>query len=288
MSGPVKRLAVLGHPVSHSRSPAMQNAALEALAGQGLEGDWLYEAPIEVTPERFEAKVREMAAGDFIGANVTIPHKQAALRLADEASSAAEAIGAANTLSFTRNEIVAENTDASGLLAALGDLPSSPRGVRALVLGAGGAARAAIWALSKGGAVVYVDLRPRAVDVWNRTPGRAADVYDELGDYVKLGGAPVDKPRQEDYGIVVNTTSVGLGGEDPFEHLPLSRRGFQGQVVVDMVYGDRPSKLIKVAEENGATVVDGIEILVRQGARSLQIWTGCEPPLDIMRDAARA
>jgi shikimate dehydrogenase len=217
---------------------------------------------------------------------VTIPHKEAALRLADEASPTARAIGAANTLSFTGDRISAENSDAGGLLSAVADLPSSPCGARALVLGAGGAARAAIWALAKGGAGVYVDLEPRAVDVWNRTGERAADLYDELGEHVELGGAPVDKPRQEDYGIVVNTTSVGLGGEDPFEHLPLDPRKFPGQVVVDMAYGDRPTKLVEVAKDNGATVIDGIEILVRQGALSLEIWTGCPAPLDVMREAA--
>ncbi|MEX2448379.1 MAG: shikimate dehydrogenase [Solirubrobacterales bacterium] len=278
----MKRLAVLGHPVAHSRSPAMQNAALQKL---GLAEEWRYEA-IDVAPEDFEARVRAMPAEGFVGANVTIPHKQAALRLADEASPTARAIGAANTLSFEAGKIHAENTDAGGLLAAIGDLPASPPGARALVLGAGGAARAAIWALSKGGAVAHIDPEPRAVDVWNRTGERATKLYDELGEYVELNGAPVDKPTQEDYKIVVNTTSVGLGGEDPFEHLPLDPRKFPGQVVVDMAYGDRPTKLIEVAEDNGATVVDGIEILVRQGALSLEIWSGCPAPLDVMREAA--
>jgi shikimate dehydrogenase len=288
MSGaPTRRLAVLGHPVAHSRSPAMQEAALGELMKQGLEGEWSY-VPLDLSPEEFERCVRAMPGKGFVGANVTIPHKEAALRLADTASAAAEEIGAANTLSFAEDGIAAENTDASGLLTALAALPSSPRGLRALVLGAGGAARAAIWALSKGGAAVCVDFDPRRVDAWNRTPERVAGVYRELGEYMDLGGAPVENPRQEDYGIVVNTTSVGLSGEDPFERLPLKPSGFRGQVVVDMAYGDGPTGLVEAAEENGATVVDGIEILVRQGARSLQIWTQREPPLDAMRAAARA
>lgn len=280
----MKRLAVLGHPVAHSRSPAMQN---EALGAMGLDDEWIYEPPIDVAPERFEAQVREMAAGEFVGANVTIPHKEVALRLADERTRAAEEIGAANTLSFKDNKIHADNTDAGGLLVALADLPASPRGIRALVLGAGGAARAAIWALTKGGAVVYVALDPRKVDAWNRTGERATKLYDELGEYFDLGGVAVDAPRQEDYGIVVNTTSVGLRGEDPFEHLPLDPAKFPGQVVVDMAYGDRPTKLAEVAEDNGATVIDGIEILARQGALSLAIWTERDPPIDVMRNAAR-
>jgi shikimate dehydrogenase len=282
-----KRLAVIGHPVAHSRSPTMQEAALAELKRKGLEGEWSY-VPLDFSPEEFAQRVREMEGEGFVGANVTIPHKEAALRLADTESPTAESIGAANTLSFREGRIHADNTDAGGLLSALADLPASPRGICALVLGAGGAARAAIWALSKGGAVVDVDLEPRAVDAWNRTGERVTQLYDELREHLDLAGAAVDAPRQEDYGIVVNTTSVGLGDEDPFEHLPLDPLKFPGQVVVDMAYGDRPTKLIEVAKDNGATVIDGIEILVRQGARSLQLWTGRTPPLEVMEEAARA
>jgi len=279
----VKRLAVLGHPVAHSRSPAMHNAALEALAKQGLEGEWIYEKPFNVLPEELESKVKEMAEGEFVGANVTIPHKEAALLLADIKSPEAEVIGAANTLSFENGTIHADNTDAGAVIDALRDLPASPKGVRALVLGSGGAARAVIWALAEEGAVVYVD----GVDLWNRNQARARATYDELSRHVELGGAPVESPRQESYGIIVNTTSVGLHGEDPSEHLPIDPSKLGGHVVVDLAYGDRPTKLIEAAKEAGATVVDGIDILVRQGARSLKLWTGHEPPLDVMESAAR-
>jgi hypothetical protein len=126
------KLAVLGQPVSHSRSPAMQNAALAEL---GLAPEWSYEA-IEVAPAEFEGLVAELArGGDFAGVNVTLPHKLAALALADDASPAARAIGAANTLSFQSGGIAAENTDAWGFLEAL---PAPPAGKRALVLGPGG------------------------------------------------------------------------------------------------------------------------------------------------------
>lgn len=259
------RLAVLGHPVSHSRSPAMQNAALGALE----LWDWDYEA-IDVPPEGFAAKVREMVSEGFVGANVTVPHKQAALALADRASEASQQIGAANTLRFAEGEIEAHNTDADGLLASL---PAMPRGRRALVLGAGGAARAAIWALVWEGA---------EVEVWNRTAEKAAALCAELG------GAAVTDPRQDAYEIIVNTSAAGLKGEDPFEHLPLDPELFaQRQIVVDMVYGERRSALLEAAERAGAETVDGLEILVQQGARSLEIWTGCEPDLEVMRRAAR-
>jgi shikimate dehydrogenase len=295
------RLAVLGHPVAHSRSPAMQNAALAAL---GLGEEWRYEA-IDVAPEEFEARVRAMPAEGFAGANVTVPHKTAAFALADASSEGARRIGAANTLVFDAGQVQAHNTDAGGLIAAL---PRSPRGARALVLGAGGAARAAIWALRSEGAVV---------DIWNRTVTRAQQIQGELGGAIEIrdttrvqdsiqievneeiarddslsiaeqGGVVVDFD-QSAYDLIVNTTALGLGGEDPFEHVrPLRLDGFSPhQVVVDMVYSARPSALLSAAAKAGTSTVDGIEILVQQGALSLRIWTGLEAPLDVMRAAAR-
>lgn len=266
MSAATQRLAVLGHPVAHSRSPAMQNAAL---AERGLAGKWSYEA-IDVAPAGFADRVRAMPAEGFAGANVTVPHKAAALVLADTRSEAAREIGAANTLSFERGEIRAENTDAPGLLASL---PDSPRGKRALALGAGGAARAVVWALLREGA---------EVGIWNRTAGRASELCQEIG------GEPAPAPDPAEYALIVNTTTVGLRGEDPFAELPLRKDGFApGQIVIDMVYGDVPSRLLAAAEAAGASTVDGIEILVQQGARSLEIWTGMPAPLDTMRSAAR-
>jgi shikimate dehydrogenase len=264
----------------------MQNAALAAL---GLGEEWSYEA-IDVAPEEFQARVRAMPAEGFAGANVTVPHKLAALALADIKSDMAREIGAANTLIFRPQGIEAHNTDAGGLIASL---PTPPRGQRALVLGAGGAARAAIWALGMAGA---------RVEIWNRTVARAETIRLEVaeraqelqiqfelmtihGEAPELAGAELD---QGGYDLVVNTTAVGLRGEDPFDHLPLRRDGFgPGQVVVDMVYGDTPSPLLTAAAAAGAATVDGIEVLVQQGAISLQVWTDREPPIDVMRAAAR-
>ena len=259
------RLAVIGHPVAHSRSPAMQNAALAAL---GLGEEWRYEA-IDVAPEGFERRVRAMAGEGFAGANVTVPHKGAALALADTLSETAREVGAANTLSFEAGEIRADNTDAQGLLDALS---TKPAGKRALVLGAGGAARAAVWALLREGA---------EVDVWNRTALRAEHLCEELG------GKPVEALDLRNYELIINSTSVGLHGEDPFAALPFEPGHLEERhTVVDLVYGGGPSQLLTVALAVGAAVVDGLEILVRQGALSLEIWTGREAPLEIMRRAA--
>lgn len=272
------RLAVIGHPVAHSRSPAMQAAALAAL---GLGEEWSYGA-IDVAPEEFEARVRALPGEGFAGVNVTVPHKHAALAVADAPSDVAREIGAANTLVFAEGGIGAHNTDADGFLRSL---PRSPAGQRVLVLGAGGAARAIVWALVREGA---------EVEVWNRTPERA------VGLCRQLGGAPVATSSavggegvgalsgQADYGLIVNTSTAGLDGDDPFDQLPLARDGFAaGQIVVDMVYGDAPSPLLEIAGAAEAEAVDGLEVLVQQGALSLRIWTGLEPPLDVMRAAAR-
>ncbi len=245
----------------------MQNAALAEL---GLGDEWSYEA-IEVAPDAFEERVRAMAGEGFAGANVTVPHKGAALAVADELSGVAREVGAANTLVFASGEIRAENTDAQGLLNAIS---GSAAGRRALVLGAGGAARAVVWALGREGA---------EIEVWNRTERRSRDLCAELG------GRPVSDPDPSGYELIVNSTAVGLRGEDPFQDLPLTADGFSpGQVVVDMVYGAGPTRLLQAAEAGGAAVVDGIEILVQQGALSLAIWTGREAPIDVMRAAARS
>ena len=174
------RLGVCGWPVAHSRSPAMHEAALAAV---GLEG-WSYQQ-LPLPPELFAETVRALPAAGFRGVNVTIPHKQAALALADTASDAAREIGAANTLTFERDGAInADNTDAPGLIAALGER-WDPAGRRVLVLGAGGAARAAVWALLQAGAA--------DVAVWNRTAERARALAGELG-----GRAVEEPPRGRD------------------------------------------------------------------------------------------
>jgi shikimate dehydrogenase len=272
-----KRLAVLGQPISHSRSPAMHSAALTEL---GLAPEWSYEA-IEVSPEDLEPRVRAMPGEGFVGANVTVPHKVRALELADQASAAAREIGAANTLSFAEGQILAENTDATGFLDAL---PEPPTGKRALVLGAGGAARAVVWALVAGGG---------AVAIWNRTAAKAAHLASELG------GAPLDlgadQPRLSiaEFDLLVNATTVGMGAPDEgsadLKRLPLDADslGTRHQLV-DLAYGPVETELVRVARARGATVVDGLEVLVRQGAASLRIWTGLEAPVEAMRRAARS
>ncbi|HEV3228930.1 MAG TPA: shikimate dehydrogenase [Solirubrobacteraceae bacterium] len=267
---PARRLGVLGWPVAHSRSPQMHKAALRAL---GLH-DWRYQR-LPVVPELFAETVRALPGAGFVGANVTVPHKRAALELATDATERARAIGAANTLTFgPGGGIEADNTDAPGFLAAL---PASPAGATALVLGAGGSARAVVWALGQAGA--------SEIAVWNRTPERAEALVAELGGRAVTRAIPAE--------LLVNCTSVGLGpkGANPaetFKSLPVTADGLdEYQCIIDLVYQRQDTALLASGRARGIPVIDGLEVLVWQGALSLERWTGREAPIEAMRAGAR-
>jgi shikimate dehydrogenase len=239
----------------------MHNAAFAAL---GMD-DWLY-TRLPLPPELFGEAVRALPASGYRGINVTIPHKAAALAVADSASDAAAAIGAANTLTFHDGVIEADNTDAQGFLDALGE-PLAGRSV--LVLGAGGAARAVVWAAREAGA--------SEVLVWNRTIARARVLAADFG----VEG--VERARPAD--VLVNTTAVGLSGSA--EDLPLADVGTP-EVVADLVYAPADPPVTAWGRDRGAHVTDGLEVLVRQGALSFVRWTGEDAPLALMREAIRA
>lgn len=266
MTEPVHRLGVLGWPVAHSRSPAMHRAALAAL---GLERQYSYQR-LPVPPELFAATTAALPGAGFVGANVTVPHKQAAFAVAQESTDRARAIGAANTLSFAGGAIQAENTDAPGFIAALPFPVSS-----ALVLGAGGSARAVVWALRESGA---------RVSVWNRTPARARALAEEFGVEATMRAVGAE--------LLVNCTTVGLDARsshpvDVWGALPLTADSLaEYTCVADLVYREQPTELVLAARARGASIVDGLEILVRQGALSFELWTGRSAPLAAMRSGA--
>ena len=238
----------------------MHEAAFRAL---GLD-EWHYQK-LPVPPELLVETVTALPGSGFVGANVTVPHKEIALTLADEASATASVVGAANTLTFADDGTVhAENTDVDGLLAAL---PIPVKGRHAVVLGAGGSARAAVFALVSAGA--------DDVSVVNRTHERAVDLADALD-------ARASK-RAEAADVLVNCTSVGL--DDP-DALPVDE-GLLAEVgaVVDLVYRPGGTRLVRLARERGLPCADGLEVLVQQGARSFAIWTGREAPVEAMRAA---
>jgi shikimate dehydrogenase len=260
---------IIGWPVEHSLSPAMHNAAFAAL---GL--NWVY-AAFPVVPERVEEAVRGLAAAGCAGLNVTIPHKRAVLGACSEVSAAATAIGAANTLvPDGEGGWRADNTDAAGFVRALDEqAPLDLRGADVLLLGAGGAARAVAFALRERGARIRVA---------NRTPAAAA----ELGEPVPFATSALDLAAgQSD--LVVNATSLGLHGDEAPPELPLAGVG-SGQVVADVVYRPGGTPWLAAAAARGARPVDGLGMLLHQGAAAFEQWTGRTPPVEVMREALTA
>jgi shikimate dehydrogenase len=238
----------------------MHNAAFAAL---GMD-DWHY-TRLPLAPDKFAGVVRALPESGYRGINVTIPHKEAALQVADSASGPARAIGAANTLTFGDDGIAADNTDGQGFLDALGQ---SLKGRSVLVLGAGGAARAVVWAAREAGA--------SEVLVWNRTGERARLLAADFG------AEAVERVRRAD--VLVNTTAVGLRGSAA--DLPLADAQ-DPELVADLVYGPSDPPVTAWARSVGAALTDGLDVLLHQGALSFVRWTGQDAPLDPMKDAIR-
>ncbi|HEY6959600.1 MAG TPA: shikimate dehydrogenase [Candidatus Limnocylindria bacterium] len=260
----MSRVVLVGHPVKHSLSPAMQNAAFAA-----LRLPHRYEV-LDVAPAALAAAVTRFRTEDVLGVNVTIPHKEAAVRLVDEVDDDVRHIGALNTIVRRGTRFVGANTDLYGCEMSI-------RGVlerrRVLLLGAGGAARACAYALLRMG---------NSVHVANRTPDRA----EKLAREIELWGehpTAVSWPRRGepmDVDGVVNATPLGLAGDDPLEGIPLPH------VVVDIVPTAEETALVRRAREaQDVMVVDGLVMLLYQAARSFELWTGVPAPIEAMRAA---
>lgn len=268
-SGVTRVAAVIGSPVAHSRSPAIHNAAFAAL---GL--DWVY-AAFEVAPGRGADAVAAVRTLGLGGLSVTMPHKIDVARAVDELAPAAAALGAVNTVAPRPDgRLVGHNTDGDGFVDSLRADGVDPAGMTVALLGAGGAARAVAVALAAAGA--------RSVVVVNRTPASAAEVAALAGTVGRVG-APADVATAD---LVVNATSVGMGADGglPCDATSLSSR----QVVADLVYHPLDTPLLRAARDVGAVTVGGLGMLVHQAARQLHLWTGCEPPIEVMAAAARA
>jgi shikimate dehydrogenase len=264
----VATVYLLGHPVGHSLSPAMHNAAFRAL---GLP-HW-YEA-LDLTAAELPAVVARIRSGEALGANVTIPYKEAVLALVDTWDGPTAEVGAANTLSRTPDgKLIASNTDLVGFEYATRDLEFDT--ARVLVLGAGGAARAVVAVLFRHGA--HVSLA-------NRTADRARTVARSIAHPVGLELRVVEWASRADLArvdVVVNATSLGLRGEDPLEGASLR----EGLVVIDLIPAAAATPLVKRARAAGATVIDGLPMLLQQAASSFRIWTRQDAPVEAMRAA---
>jgi shikimate dehydrogenase len=275
ISGNTALYGVLGHPVAHSRSPAMHNAAFAHL---GIDAAYV---ALPVPPERLaEAVVGAYALG-FQGLNVTVPHKQAALALCATVDATAADVGAVNTLRRAALGWEGFNTDAPACLALL-EAAGLSRGARALLVGGGGAARAAAWALVRAGVGVRVAAR---------RPEVARELAERFGPATPAGvpipqAVPWDQIAAESAvtDAVVNGTSVGLhlaGGREEAALAGITPR--KGQIIVDFVYGD--TDLARRARAAGSRLVTGEQILVRQGALAFTLWTGRPAPEAVMAAA---
>ena len=264
ITGATRVVGVIGDPVGHSRSPAMHNAAFDAL---GL--DWVYVA-FPVPRGAGGAAVRAAPTLGLAGLNVTMPHKADAAAACDDLAPEAVALGAVNTVVDAGGTLVGHSTDGDGFLRALDDDGVTVAEERVLVLGAGGAARAITHALGRVGAHVTVAAR-------RRDPGRNAAALAPDGVAVGLDEIVVDR-----FDVIVNATPLGMHGEPA----PLDTAQLQpDQFVFDTVYpADTP--LLLEARARGLRAAGGLGMLVHQGALSFSLWTGVTPPLDVMRAAA--
>jgi len=256
------RAFVVGHPVAHSRSPMIHGHWLKAF---GIDGS--YER-IDIGPTAFADFIRRLPSSGYAGGNVTIPHKEAAFTLAGRRDEAAELIGAANTLWLEDGSVCASNTDASGLASDLdARAPQWRTAPSALVFGAGGAARAVLFALRQAG----IDR----IHLVNRTLDRARELADRFGGGVICHGpAAVDELASES-ALVVNTTALGMHGKGtPMNDL--SRLPDEG-VVVDIVYTPLKTPFLRAAEDRGLTAIDGLGMLLHQAAPGFERWFGQRP-----------
>jgi shikimate dehydrogenase len=257
---------VIGRPIAHSRSPRLHRHWLHR---HGILGDYM---AMDVAEGDLGEVLRVLPRAGFRGVNVTVPHKVAALGLADEASERAQRIGAANLLVFEEGRILADNTDGEGFLNALRQGVPDWRsdGGPATVLGAGGAARAVIVAL--------LDAGVPEVILTNRTRATAEALHAEFGDRLRLADWTAAGHSIEDSALVVNTTSLGMTGK-PELLVPLDglRRG---QVVMDLVYAPLETRLLREARAAGATAVDGLGMLLHQAVPAFERWFGVRPAVD--------
>lgn len=268
-----QRVGIIGWPVEHSLSPAMHNAAFRAL---GM--DWEYDR-MAIPPDIAHLGLKEAMRHNYVGVNVTIPHKETIMRLV-RPDETARAVGAVNTVLF--HDMSGTNTDVAGFIGDLQAHAVPLAGTNALVLGAGGAARAAVYGLTQAGA---------QVTVVNRTLQRAQEMVAALGVSAGVRDVNVctlDEAAEGAINLIVNCTSAGMWPhvhETPWiEGVPFP----QGVTVYDMVYRPQTTRLMQQAQEQGGMAIGGLGMLVRQGAEAFRVFTGVEPPFEVMYEAAVA
>lgn len=275
LSGKTKPFAVLGHPIGHTLSPVMHNASIESL---GLDAIYL---ALDVHPDRLMEVLPAMQAMGFGGVNLTIPHKEVAFRGLDRLDESARLVGAVNTVAFTGEGMVGHNTDGYGFLEAMKEFGGAVAGRSMFVLGCGGAGRAVALVAAREGAtgVALADVdrkRCQAVadEIAAAAPGVTVSVVTERDEQVSAC-------RESE--VVVQATPVGMKPED--EPLLGSEAFRPGQHAFDLIYMMPETVFMREARRGGASVANGLGMLLHQGARAFEIWTGIEPDIQAMRQA---
>lgn len=278
ISGKSRVFCVLGHPIAHTMSPPMHNAALPAM---GIDGVYV---AFDVAPEQIGTAIEGLQALGVGGVNLTIPLKEAVIPHLDELSPEAAFIGAVNTVQFTKGRRIGHNTDARGFLASLRAAGAEPDGARVAILGAGGSARAIAVALARAGAELVL---------LNRTPERGAELADRINTHVRpcarTASLEESDLRRElsRADILVNTTSVGMSPHVDDAPLAPADALHAGLFVCDLIYNPLETRLLAAARERGARTLNGVGMLAHQGALALEIWTGQTPPVALMEATIR-
>ncbi|MDP7102506.1 MAG: shikimate dehydrogenase [SAR202 cluster bacterium] len=275
------RVGIFGYPLGHSMSPALQQAALDEYALDALYEAW------PTPPDRLAEAVAGLREPGCYGANVTVPHKEAVMGMLDRLDQQAEAIGAVNTIvTESDGKLAGYNTDIYGFLASLSsEAGFDPAGKRVVMLGAGGAAKAAAFALVEGNVA--------SLDIANRTVARAEALIAELSSNgAETSAFAIDSTgladRCANADLIVNCTSIGMRGSPSPDASPLLDGAIQpGCLVYDIVYNPEVTPLLAQAEEAGARTLGGLPMLVYQGAAAFEKWTGMSAPVEVMMAAAR-
>ncbi len=275
----MKKSGILGYPLGHSISPYFQNAAFTNL---GIEAT--YEAWSVVTAELPE-RIQNLRESDFLGANVTIPYKELVIPLLDEIDEWALKIGSVNTIVNQSGILIGYNTDTVGFLRAISEYGNyEPSGRDVLLIGAGGAARAAAHAL--------MEARVKTLWIANRTYDRVkrlADEFLEIGEVKPIGlDGPEFRKSAASVSLIVNSTSLGMKHTSEDHINPLEGLDFASSTLVtDMVYNPLDTPMLIDAKSRGCSTLSGLPMLVLQGAASFELWTGDGAPVDVMFSAAR-
>ncbi len=265
---------IIGYPLGHSVSPAFQQAALDHHRMDARYEAW------ETSSEELEQRLRSLRGPDMLGANVTVPHKEAVIPYLDRLTPEARRTGAVNTIVHTNDGLEGHNTDIPGFLRALRENSEfEPSGKRVLLLGAGGAARAVAYALVEQGIA--------GLSIANRTVSRAQSLVSDLDTSTAVVLA-LDTATLDGWDLIVNCTTLGMLHSTGENETPIPASFIpRDALVCDLVYNPQETPLLRAAAQVGARTLGGLPMLVYQGAEAFRLWTDREPPIEVMFDAAR-